>query len=138
MYFIRNGQPDGRLSRNKPAPEIGTLLGVNEPGWAIGPVVGRIRVSTLGWRWVFLLNLALILLSFAGCRGKVCELLLDTGQQRLDIICLLLLISVLAILLSGINHGGLWGWISGKTLEILLLAARGKRPRSPIGVAGSG
>lgn len=32
---------------------VGMLLGVNGLGLALGPVLGGIVVSTLGWRWVF-------------------------------------------------------------------------------------
>lgn len=101
---------------------VGMLLGVNGLGLALGPVLGGIVVSTLGWRWVFLLNIPLILLSFAFCLGNIRESRLSEGRPVLDIAGVVLLVSALASLLLGINQGAEWGWLSHKTLAVIAIA----------------
>jgi EmrB/QacA subfamily drug resistance transporter len=93
---------------------IGILLAVNGLGLAIGPVAGGLLVSSLGWRWVFLLNVPLIALSFAFCLGTVQESRAQQGA-RLDIPGLLLLMIGVASLLLAISQGGQWGWLTAKT-----------------------
>jgi len=34
----------------------------------MGPVLGGIILSTLGWRWIFWLNIPICLLSLYGCK----------------------------------------------------------------------
>lgn len=101
---------------------IGILLAVNGLGLAIGPVAGGLLVGTLGWRWVFLLNVPLIALSFAFCLSTVQESRVQQSA-RLDITGLLLLVIGLAGLLLAISQGGQWGWLSIKTLLTTSLAA---------------
>jgi EmrB/QacA subfamily drug resistance transporter len=118
---------------------IGILLAANGLGLAIGPVAGGILVSALGWRWVFLLNVPLIALSFAFCLGTVGE---SRAQQnaKLDIPGLLLLVFGVGSLLLAIGQGGHWGWLDLKTLAsaALAIAALGglipveRRARSPL------
>ncbi|MBW5811246.1 MFS transporter [Yersinia kristensenii] len=117
VTIVADAFPDHQRGR-----AVGTLLGVNGLGLALGPVLGGIVVSTLGWRWVFLLNIPLILLSFAFCLGNIRESRLSEGRPLLDITGAILLVSALASLLLGINQGAEWGWLSYKTLSIITLA----------------
>lgn len=118
---------------------IGILLAVNGLGLAIGPVAGGLLVGSLGWRWVFLLNVPLIALSFAFCLGTVRESRAQQGS-RLDIPGLLLLVIGVAGLLLAISQGSQWGWLSAKTglTAALALAALGlllpveRRAHSPL------
>ena len=45
---------------------IGTHMSVIGSGGMVGPVLGGILVSTLGWRWVFLVNLPLASIALVG------------------------------------------------------------------------
>ena len=45
----------------------GALLGIAGVGTALGPVVGGVLASTVGWRWVFLLNVPIAALAIWGC-----------------------------------------------------------------------
>ena len=45
---------------------IGTHMSVIGTGGMVGPVLGGILVSTLGWRWVFLVNLPLASIALVG------------------------------------------------------------------------
>lgn len=101
---------------------IGLLFGANGLGLAIGPVAGGLLVSTLGWRWVFLLNVPLVALAFAFCLGRVQE---SSGAQEgetLDWTGLLLFIVALPCLLLAVVHGADWGWTSARTLGLAAAA----------------
>lgn len=46
----------------------GALLGIAGVGTALGPIVGGVLSSTIGWRWVFLVNVPVALLALWGGR----------------------------------------------------------------------
>jgi MFS family permease len=107
---------------------IGLLFSANGIGLAIGPVAGGLLVGALGWRWVFLLNVPLIVLSLALCHGHVQESRAETQEgEGLDLPGLLLLMTSLPLCLLAIGFGQEWGWWSSRTLGtalagVLLLA----------------
>ncbi|MFW6679071.1 MDR family MFS transporter [Lacrimispora sp. AGF001] len=77
----------------------------------LGPVLGGIIVNSLGWRWIFYVNIPVtviaLLLAFWGIpEGSTAE-----EKQPLDIIGILLLSPAFALLIYGIaqiaSHGGL-------------------------------
>lgn len=78
---------------------------------AIGPVLGGSLVSSLGWRWLFLINVPIGLIGFP----VAARLLRDTGfreERTLDRIGLGLSGVGLAALLIGVAKGASWGWTS--------------------------
>ncbi len=94
---------------------------------AIGPVLGGSLVSSVGWRWLFLINVPIGLVGFP----VAARLLRDTGYREvrpLDRLGLLLSGSGLALLLIGVSKGASWGWTSPSVIGLagggaLLLAA---------------
>src|SRR5579863_6244424 len=46
---------------------MGILFGVNALGLAVGPVLGGFIIGALSWRWVFFVNIPLVILSLAIC-----------------------------------------------------------------------
>lgn len=94
---------------------IGLLFSANGFGLAVGPVIGGLLVSAVGWRWVFLLNVPLALISLALCKGHVQESR-AADHEAFDLPGLLLLISALPLLLLALGFGQDWGWTSWRTL----------------------
>ncbi|MGE8355085.1 MAG: MFS transporter [Microvirgula sp.] len=99
---------------------IGLLFSANGLGLAIGPVLGGVLVSLLGWRWVFLLNVPLIAAGFALCAGHITESRSTGNGETLDRCGLLLLMLALPCLLLAITHGDQWGWRSARTLAAMV------------------
>lgn len=64
--------PEARRGR-----ALGMLFAVNGLGLTLGPVAGGVLVSLSGWRSVFLINVPLLLLSYACCIGVV-----STGRAK--------------------------------------------------------
>ncbi|WP_052229978.1 MFS transporter [Streptomyces sp. CT34] len=61
---------------------IGALYGVNGVGLAIGPMLGGFVVGWLDWRWVFWLNVPLVVVGLAMCFSAVRES--RGGKERED------------------------------------------------------
>lgn len=94
--------------------------GVTGFGLMIGPFLGGILISLLGWRWVFWINIPLIIAGLAACsfslRGQA-----STHNVKVDWWGLILLIFGLGALMYGIVGGAQANWNS--ILAWILLAA---------------
>lgn len=101
---------------------IGLLFSANGLGLAIGPVAGGLLVATLGWRWVFLLNVPLIAIGLLLCWQHVRESAPADTSQRLDLPGLALLSLTLPLWVLLLVHGGIWGWSSPAVLALSALA----------------
>ncbi|MFE7661222.1 MFS transporter [Streptomyces celluloflavus] len=97
---------------------IGALYGVNGVGLAVGPVLGGFIVSGFGWRWVFWLNVPLIVIALAICFPTVRESR-SGGNERMDWLGLTLLTAGLPAVILGLTLGDTWGWGSGQIIGLL-------------------
>ncbi|GAA4554462.1 MFS transporter [Amycolatopsis samaneae] len=96
---------------------IGTLFAVNGIGLAAGPMLGGLLVGALGWHWVFLVNVPLVLVALAICAVSLAE---SRGEDAgLDWPGLLLLMPGLAGLIFGVTFDDTYGWGSWQVLGSL-------------------
>ncbi|MFJ2738340.1 MFS transporter [Streptomyces sp. NPDC087440] len=115
--IVQNAFPASQRGR-----AIGALYGVNGVGLAIGPLLGGVIVSALGWQWVFWINVPLVALALALCSFSVRESRNEQATARLDLPGLVLLsIGIPAVVLA-FTLGGTWGWSSPATLGLLAAA----------------
>jgi MFS family permease len=63
---------------------IGLLFGANGLGLAVGPVLGGVIVAAVGWRWIFLVNVPLILISLMICWVSVRESVNQEEGSKID------------------------------------------------------
>jgi EmrB/QacA subfamily drug resistance transporter len=85
---------------------------------AIGPVLGGTVVSSIGWRWLFLINVPVGLVG----TPLAIRLLRDTGYREsrpFDSLGLALAGSGLVGVLVGLQQGGQWGWGSPGVVGLL-------------------
>ncbi|MEY9871187.1 EmrB/QacA subfamily drug resistance transporter [Streptacidiphilus sp. MAP12-33] len=88
---------------------------------ALAPVLGGVLVDTLGWRWVFLVNLPLGLAALAFGVAFLREPTADDARsRRLDVPGLLLSAVGLAALMYGVCTGPDLGWNAPPVLATLL------------------
>ena len=92
-------------------------------GLTVGPPLGGFIVDTVGWRWIFLINLPIgivVLLWgwFMLPRSERVE-----GAPRLDVAGSVLLGVFLVCLLVPLTFSPEWGWASPSTLGLLLVSA---------------
>ncbi|WP_040493151.1 DHA2 family efflux MFS transporter permease subunit [Ilumatobacter nonamiensis] len=86
---------------------------------AIGPVLGGSLVSSVGWRWLFLINVPIGMIGIP----IAIRLLTDTGfreRRPLDRVGLALSGFGLAVLLIGFSKGEAWGWSSWSVVSMLV------------------
>lgn len=101
---------------------MGIFFGISFTGLAAGPVMGGIIVGVLNWRWIFFVNIPVILISFIICLFNVPESKNESSQNKVDYLgAALLLIGIVSFILAIIKSND-WGLSNKKTLIILLVS----------------
>jgi MFS family permease len=130
---------NGTLRDSDLARGMGVWAGLTTLAATIGPYVGGWLVDHVSWRWVFLLNLPLILLALAALH-RVPE---TSGARRslsLDIVGALLAILGLGGLIYAVTEGAGAGWSSAQIvvafvvggLSLVALVPTERRRREPM------
>ncbi|ONI75217.1 hypothetical protein ALI144C_41510 [Actinosynnema sp. ALI-1.44] len=101
---------------------IGMLFAINGIGLAAGPMLGGLLVGTLGWHWVFLVNVPLVLVALAICAVCLTESH-GTDDSALDWPGLVLLVVALAGLIFGVTFDDTFGWTSWQVLGSIVAGA---------------
>jgi EmrB/QacA subfamily drug resistance transporter len=100
----------------------GILVGVNGFGLAIGPVIGGILVSAIGWRWIFLVNIPIILASIFICTKSLVESRSNEENAKIDWPGFILLLIGSPALIFATAQGSIWGWSSLPVLSLYAIA----------------
>ncbi len=118
MSIIRNVFEDPR-ERAQAIGIWGSVIGLS---LALGPVIGGALVVTVGWRFVFLVNLPIGLVAFALTRMYVPESRAE-HPRRIDPVGQTLVIVGLFTLVYAIIEGNSRGWSSPEILALLAISA---------------
>lgn len=140
LALIATTFPEGP-KRNR---AMGVYGGMSALGIVAGLLLGGVLTSTLGWRWVFFINIPVGLAVLVGSRVLV-EAELHRG--KLDILGALSSIGGMSALVYGITRGGEHGWADPVTLMSFAVAAvllplfitlqsRGRDPLLPLRLFG--
>ncbi|HZP26467.1 MAG TPA: MDR family MFS transporter [Dehalococcoidia bacterium] len=87
-----------------------------------GPTTGGFIVDTIGWRWIFLLNVPLALLSMSVLIFFLHERL-EKRQHKIDYAGSLLMVAATSTFLVFLLEGGKsWPWFSGASMGLLATA----------------
>ncbi|QKW10527.1 MFS transporter [Streptomyces sp. NA04227] len=122
---------------------IASFAAIASAAGALGPVVGGILVQTLGWRWIFLVNVPIGVLVVAGALTRMPESAAPEHPRRLDPLGALLAVGALLALHYPLTVGPEKGWTSpgvflsataGLTLAAALVASQ-RRPDGLIDMA---
>lgn len=102
---------------------IGALLGIAGVGTALGPVVGGLLASSIGWRWVFLINVPVAAYALWACRSLPNTR--DTSTSRslaiVDWWGVVAVVVGLALVSVAIDDVAAEGWLSAATLVPLVI-----------------
>ncbi|WGW10617.1 MFS transporter [Saxibacter everestensis] len=116
LASINSTFPAGK-HRNTALALYGAMSGL---GVAVGLLVGGVLTGTLGWNWMFYLNLPIGLLLLVGTRSLVEA---ERHQGKLDVAGAVLGTGAMASLVYAITRGGEHGWADPTTLGFLIAAA---------------
>jgi EmrB/QacA subfamily drug resistance transporter len=111
VSVLTNAFPAARASH-----AIGLAYGIAGLGNAAGPLIGGLLTDTVGWRWIFWLNVPLTLVSLA--IGAVCisESSDQTVPRRIDIAGLALVTVGIGVFTLTFDRASSWGWLSATTV----------------------
>lgn len=106
-----------------PKDEQGRALGIYNSvlgiGMALGPLVGGFIVTYLGWRWNFLLNIPVVMLSLGICLYAIDGH--DTkSTHSIDWLGITLLAAALTCIVFSVSQGPTYGWHSPVIVGVLL------------------
>lgn len=96
---------------------LGVLLAVAGVGTALGPVLGGLFAATVGWRWLFLINVPIALIGIIGARWLP-EYFVGSSRGRLrgiDWIGALLVtlgIALVSVGIDNITNLGITNWLT--------------------------
>ena len=86
---------------------------------ALGPSIGGILVDTLGWRWLFFVNIPFTLLTVIFGRRILRESKDPNAQRKVDYPSAALGFSGVALVVLGISQSEVWGWLDSGTIGAL-------------------
>jgi MFS family permease len=88
----------------------------------VGPAIGSIVTTTVGWRWVFFVNAPVGLLA-AVLIGRFLHERMEHHRHRLDLVGAgMLTLGLVSLLFAATEGGQLWGWTSPVTLGLVTAA----------------
>ena len=108
--------------REKFGMAVGIWGGVSSVAIAGGPLVSGLLVGSLGWEWVFYINVPFAIAGIVMTALIVRETPVE-DQGRLDWGGVLLLAGSLFALVFAVVQAQVWGWSSLPTIGVFLLAA---------------
>ncbi|HTU76005.1 MAG TPA: MFS transporter [Trebonia sp.] len=105
---------------------VGIWAGVAAVAATSGPPVGGLLVEA-SWRWVFLVNVPIGLVTLAGGRLVLSEIRAAAGARLPDPVSVLTALAAITALTLGTVQGSAWGWASGREVlvAVVFLATAG-------------
>jgi EmrB/QacA subfamily drug resistance transporter len=96
---------------------------IGSAGAAAGVVLGGVLTWSLGWEWVFFINVPVGLIAGVGVLRVVPSAPPAAAAQRLDVLGAVTAVAGLVVLLYGIEGANEHGWGSLRTIGLLLASA---------------
>ncbi|QLE60132.1 transport protein [Furfurilactobacillus rossiae] len=84
----------------------------------LGPTIGGVVTEFLGWRWVFYINLPLLLIAFIGVTLQLPLRHEPRTNAKIDFGGMFLLMITLFSLTLSLTQGTDWGWTSSRILSL--------------------
>jgi EmrB/QacA subfamily drug resistance transporter len=111
VSVLTNAFPSVRASH-----AIGLAYGIAGLGNAAGPLIGGLLTETVGWRWIFWLNVPLTLIALAIGAWSITESVDETVPRRIDITGLALITVGIGLFTLTFDRAPSWGWLSAPTV----------------------
>jgi EmrB/QacA subfamily drug resistance transporter len=111
VSVLTNAFPSVRASH-----AIGLAYGIAGLGNAAGPLIGGLLTETVGWRWIFWLNVPLTLVALAIGARSITESYDETVPRRIDVTGLALITVGIGLFTLTFDRAPSWGWLSAPTV----------------------
>jgi EmrB/QacA subfamily drug resistance transporter len=111
VSVLTNAFPSVRASH-----AIGLAYGIAGLGNAAGPLIGGLLTQTVGWRWIFWLNVPLTLVALAIGARSITESFDETVPRRIDVTGLALITVGIGLFTLTFDRAPSWGWLSAPTV----------------------
>lgn len=111
VSVLTNAFPSVRASH-----AIGLAYGIAGLGNAAGPLIGGLLTETVGWRWIFWLNVPLTLIALAIGARSITESFDETVPRRIDVSGLALITVGIGLFTLTFDRAPTWGWLSAPTV----------------------
>jgi EmrB/QacA subfamily drug resistance transporter len=95
---------------------IGLAYGIAGLGNAAGPLIGGLLTETVGWRWIFWLNVPLTLFALAIGARSITESFDESVPRRIDVTGLALITVGIGLFTLTFDRAPSWGWLSAPTV----------------------
>ena len=99
---------------------VGLLFGVTGVGNSLGPLIGGALTEFLSWRWVLFINIPLAVIAGLITLYVVSEQSAEDEEKGIDYIGIITISIALLSLLYVFDQSIAWGWLSYKTIGLLL------------------
>ncbi|WP_327581216.1 MFS transporter [Nonomuraea sp. NBC_00507] len=139
MALIAGAYPAGRARQGA----IGAFSAAGGAAAGLGPLVGGLMVDTLGWRWIFWINLPVGAILLAGTLLRLREPAREAPAGRIDVAGAVLAVTMLFALNYALIAGPGQGWgspgvlaalLAGLVLLGLFVAVQARRPHAVLDV----
>lgn len=98
---------------------LGLFVSVVGIGIAIGPVIGGLISSTINWRWIFFVNIPIVIVAFLTCLPVIEESRLPQ-KPKIDWLGSLFFIISLGALVFLVTQGKTMGWTSLSAIALVV------------------
>jgi EmrB/QacA subfamily drug resistance transporter len=111
VSVLTNAFPAARASH-----AIGLAYGIAGLGNAAGPLIGGLLTETIGWRWIFWLNVPLTLVVLVIAARFITESFDESVPRRIDTAGLALITVGIGLFTLTFDRAPTWGWLSAPTV----------------------
>jgi EmrB/QacA subfamily drug resistance transporter len=111
VSVLTNAFPAARASH-----AIGLAYGIAGLGNAAGPLIGGLLTETIGWRWIFWLNVPLTVAVLVIAARFITESFDESVPRRIDVAGLALITVGIGLFTLAFDRAPTWGWLSAPTV----------------------
>jgi EmrB/QacA subfamily drug resistance transporter len=111
VSVLTNAFPAARASH-----AIGLAYGIAGLGNAAGPLIGGLLTETVGWRWIFWLNVPLTIVVLVIAARFITESSDESVPRRIDVAGLALITVGIGLFTLTFDRAPTWGWLSAPTI----------------------